>query len=77
MEKKIDKEYMGNLKEKRRISQIADIDRMLAEMSHGQVENVHKYVTDEYIEPNHEAEALQKRWRPSCRSAGSTRIDTA
>ena len=31
MEKKIDKEYMGNLKEKRRISQIADIDRMLAE----------------------------------------------
>ena len=52
MEKKIDKEYMGNLKEKRRISQIADIDRMLAEMSHGQVENVHKYVTDEYIEPD-------------------------
>ena len=38
MEKKIDKEYMGNLKEKRRISQIADIDRMLAEMSHGQVD---------------------------------------
>ena len=42
MEKKIDKEYMGNLKEKRRISQIADIDS-----------------TDEYIEPNHEAEALE------------------
>ena len=34
------------------------IMRMLGEMSVTQIENVHKYTSDEYDEPNHEAEAL-------------------
>ena len=55
----IDRTYIGNLKEKKRISKMADINRMLTEMSLEQIDNVHKYASDEYDEPNHEAEALE------------------
>ena len=55
----IDRTYIGNLKEKKRSTKIADINRMLAEMSLEQIDNVHKYTADEYDEPNHEAEALE------------------
>lgn len=55
----IDRAYIGNLREKKRASQIEDIRRMLGEMTAQQVQNVHKYTSDEYIEPNHEAEALE------------------
>ena len=57
--KEIDRAYIGNLREKKRTFQIKDVWRMLKEMTPQQVENVHKYVSDEYIEPNHEAEALE------------------
>ena len=55
----IDRAYIGSLKEKKRTTQINDICRMLLGMTPQQVENVHKYTSDEYIEPNHEAEALE------------------
>ena len=57
-ERYIDRTYLENLKERKRRSKIEDIDRILAEMSLEQVSNVHKYTSDEYDEPNHEAEAL-------------------
>ena len=55
----IDRTYIKNLKEKKRISKIEDINRMMVEMSLEQINNVHKYTSDEYDEPNHEAEALE------------------
>ena len=55
----IDRTYIGNLKRKKRCSRIEDINRMLETMSLEQIDNVHKYTSDEYIEPNHEAEALE------------------
>lgn len=58
-QKEIDRDYIGSLREKKRVSQIGDIRRMLDEMTAQQVENVYKYTSDEYIEPNHEAEALE------------------
>lgn len=58
-ERYIDRTYLGDLKERKRCSKIKDIDRILAEMSLEQVSNVHKYTSDEYDEPNHEAEALE------------------
>ena len=54
----IDKAYLGSLRERKRNTKISDINRMLREMSLDQIENVHKYTSDEYDEPNHEAEAL-------------------
>lgn len=54
----IDKAYLDNLKEKKRNTRISDINRMLSEMSLRQLDNVRKYVSDEYDEPDHEAEAL-------------------
>ena len=54
----IDREYIGKLAMKKRDSRITDINRMLAGMSLEQIENVHKYTSDEYDEPNHEAVAL-------------------
>ena len=42
-----------------RNDKITDIQSMLGRMSDEQVENVHTYTTDEYIEPNHEAVALE------------------
>ena len=41
------------------MTQIEDIRRMLDEMTAQQVQNVYKYTSDEYIEPNHEAVALE------------------
>ena len=55
----IDRTYIGNLKEKKRNTKIEDINRMLQGMSLEQIENVRKYTSDEYDEPNHEAEALE------------------
>ena len=55
---KIDKAYIDSLKEKKRSTRISDINRMLSEMSLRQLDNVRKYVSDEYDEPDHEAEAL-------------------
>ena len=55
---KIDKTYIDSLKEKKRNTRISDINRMLSEMSLRQLDNVRKYVSDEYDEPDHEAEAL-------------------
>ena len=55
----IDRTYIGNLKEKKRSTKIEDINRMLQGMSLEQIENVRKYTSDEYDEPNHEAEALE------------------
>lgn len=55
----IDRTYIGNLKEKKRSTKIEDINRMLQGMSLVQIENVRKYTSDEYDEPNHEAEALE------------------
>ena len=54
----ITKGYIGQLTERRKNTRVADINRMLGEMSVTQIENVHKYTSDEYDEPNHEAEAL-------------------
>ena len=56
---KIDRDYIGNLREKKRSTQVNDICRILLDMTPKQVENVHKYTSDEYIEPNHEAKALE------------------
>ena len=42
-----------------RNDKITDIQSMLGRMSDEQVENVHTYTTDEYIEANHEAVALE------------------
>ncbi len=55
----IDRTYIGCLNERKRSTRIADINRMLGEMSLLQIENVRKYTSDEYDEPNHEAEALE------------------
>lgn len=55
----IDRTYIGNINRKKRSSRIDEINRMLEKMSLAQIDNVHKYTTDEYDEPNHEAEALE------------------
>ena len=55
----IDRTYIGNVNRKKRSSRIDEINRMLENMSLEQIDNVHKYTTDEYDEPNHEAEALE------------------
>ena len=54
----IDRKYIVHMNEKRKKNRIDDIDRLLKEMTLQQIENVHKYASDEYDEPNHEAEAL-------------------
>ena len=54
----IDRTYIGNLNEKKRHTKIENINRMLGEMTLEQIDNVYKYTSDEYDEPNHEAEAL-------------------
>ena len=56
--KDITRDYLDQLAERKKSTRIADINRMLGEMSVTQIENVHKYTSDEYDEPNHEAEAL-------------------
>ncbi len=57
--KYIDRTYIGNVKARKRINRIAEINEMLTKMSNEQVDNVHSYTIDEYDEPNHEAEALR------------------
>jgi len=64
----IDRTYINSINEKKRNSKIEDISRMLSEMSLEQIENVRKYTSDEYDEPNHEAEALDAIIRLSHKS---------
>ena len=52
----IDRAYIGSLREKKRMTQIEDVRRMLGEMTAQQVQNVYKYTSDE---SNHEAVALE------------------
>ncbi len=54
----IDKKYIDNLAERKRQTRIDYIEKMLEEMSLKQIENVFKYVTDEFDEPDHESQAL-------------------
>lgn len=57
--KYIDRTYIGDLKNKKRLSRIREINRMLEDMTNEQVENIHTYTVDEFDEPNHAAEALE------------------
>jgi hypothetical protein len=54
----IDRTYIGEIKARKRINRISEINDMLLKMTNTQIENVHRYTVDEYDEPNHEAEAL-------------------
>lgn len=58
-EQYIDRTYIGSVKARKRVNRIAEINEMLAKMTNEQVDNVHRYASDEYDEPNHEAEALK------------------
>lgn len=55
----IDRTYIGEVKARKRMNRISEINEMLSKMSNTQIENVHRYAVDEYDEPNHEAEALK------------------
>jgi hypothetical protein len=54
----IDRTYIGEVKARKRMNRISEINDMLLKMTNTQIENVHHYTVDEYDEPNHEAEAL-------------------
>lgn len=69
-EKYIDRTYIGNVKARKRVNRIAEINEMLIKMSNEQIDNVHHYATDEYDEPNHEAEALKAIVNLSRRESG-------
>ena len=58
-EKYIDRTYIGSVKARKRVNRITEINEMLSKMTNEQVDNVHRYTSDEYDEPNHEAEALK------------------
>lgn len=57
--KYIDRTYIGEVKARKRMNRIAQINEMLSKMNNTQIENVHRYTADEYDEPDHEAEALK------------------
>ncbi len=57
--KSFDKTYITNLKLRKRDSKMAAINEKLEQMTLEQIDNVYKYVMDEFDEPNHEAEALE------------------
>ena len=57
-EKYIDRTYIGQLKNKKRLTRISEITSMLGRMTSEQIDNVHCYTVNEFDEPNHEAEAL-------------------
>lgn len=57
--KKIDKEYLQDVKEHRRKRLIGEINNMLVNMDDQQIGNVYEYTAQEHDEPNHEAEALE------------------
>lgn len=56
--KYIDRTYIGQVKARKRMNRIAEINEMLKKMSMEQINNVHNYTVNEFDEPNHEAEAL-------------------
>ena len=49
---------MSALTKQERSKKIGDIVEKVTQMSDEQLGNVHEYTSDEFIEPNHEAEAL-------------------
>ena len=49
---------MGVLTNQERKAKIGDIVEKVTQMSDEQLGNVHEYTSDEFEEPNHEAEAL-------------------
>ena len=49
---------MSTLTKQERSKKIGDIVEKVTQMSDEQLGNVHEYTSDEFIEPNHEAEAL-------------------
>lgn len=55
----IDRTYIADLKKRKRLSRIKEINIMLENMTDEQVDNIHSYTVDEYDEPNHAAEALK------------------
>lgn len=57
--KYIDRTYIGQVKARKRMNRIAEINEMLKKMSMEQINNVHNYTVNEFDEPNHEAEALR------------------
>ncbi len=58
-EKYIDRTYIGQVKNKKRLTKISEITSMLEQMTSEQIDNVHCYTVNEFDEPNHEAEALE------------------
>lgn len=54
----IDRTYIGEVRNKKRLNRITEIRELLEKMSYEQVENVHGYAVNEFDEPNHEAVAL-------------------
>lgn len=58
-EKYIDRTYIGQIKNKKRLTKISEITTMLEQMTSEQIDNVHCYTVNEFDEPNHEAEALE------------------
>lgn len=52
------KEDMAALTKQERTAKIGDIVEKVTQMTDEQLGNVHEYTADEFVEPNHEAEAL-------------------
>ena len=52
------KEDMVALTKQERTAKIGDIVEKVTQMTDEQLGNVHEYTADEFVEPNHEAEAL-------------------
>ena len=50
--------YMSSLTKQERTAKIGDIVEKVTQMTDEQLGNVHEYTSDEFEEPNHEAEAL-------------------
>jgi len=64
-EKYIDRTYIAQIKNRKRLTKISEITTMLEQMTNEQIDNVHCYTVDEFDEPNHEAEALEAIMRLS------------
>ena len=71
-EKYIDRTYIGQVKIKKRLTKISEITTMLEKMTSEQIDNVHCYTVNEFVEPNHEAEALEAIVRLSKEHAQGT-----
>ena len=67
---------MSTLTKQERSKKIGDIVEKVTQMSDEQLGNVHEYTSDEFIEPNHEAEALNAVIQLSRKYGKSKRQDT-